>query len=446
MREGFRLAKWGLVAQLALLPAVGTAQRPPTIPINLGYFRADFIQPGARPAALGGAFIGAAQDEIAAAINPAGLTYLKTAGASLHLRAIKLDGRFDSDQFVIAAFFPIKRFCLAFSRQVLFNSRFEVETLQQVSVGANPTPRLALGGLGNFPGTRALVDFHVFKDRWSLAYRVSNRMSVGFTASNFTLDTNLREQTFLDAQIIDGLPPRGNIPETLYSTSTLDRRDGLVWGYSIGWMATVIPDRFFVGAVIDFNPGFDLSSEIFLPEHRLGGVILPPVSPANNDFKFSIPDVQGIGIFYRATKLLHLTFDVVRREYQDMLLGNSLNIVADDELDESSQTYIDPDGRTDLTISNAIEVHFGVERLLRVVKFGLIPLRFGFYTSPAHRIHAQADDADLRRLFPQGPSRAYLTFGTGIVGSKYYKYDIGANFSSEGWQLFFSATFKVTEF
>ncbi|HEX9653724.1 MAG TPA: hypothetical protein VGA99_08430 [bacterium] len=450
MREGFHPVSGSFfVALFALFPAAAFAQRPPAVPVNLSYLRSDFIQPGARPAAMGGAFIGAAQDEIAAVINPAGLPYLRTAGASVHLRAFKLDGRFDSDQFVIAAFFPIKKINLAFSRQVIFNTRFSFENQQFVTFGSNPTLRQVLGGLGNFPGTQALVDFHVFKDRWSLGYQIWDKLSLGVTASNFTIDLHLKEQSFLDPLIAEGSAPRGNIPETTYSTSTLERRDGLVWGYSLGLMATLIPDKFYFGAVVDFNPSFDLQSQIFLPEYRLENLVLPAETPENNSFKFSVPDVQGIGFYYRVTNLLHLTFDLVRREYRDLLSGGNasiLNIPADDEFDQASLEFRDPDGQPDLSIDNAIELHLGVERLFRIKRFGIVPLRFGIFNSPRHRIHARAANAELQRLFPPGTSDYFFSFGTGVVGRKYYKYDLGASFSDDGWQLFFSATFKVTEY
>lgn len=450
MRDGFPGASGSFFAAMfALFPAAAFAQRPPTAPINLSYLRSDFIQPGARPAAMGGAFIGAAQDEIAAVINPAGLPYLRTAGASVHLRAFKLDGRFDSDQFVIAAFFPIKKINLAFSRQVVFNSRFSFENQQFVSFDSDPTPRQVLGGLGNFPGTQTLVDFHVFKDRWSLGYQIWDKLCLGITASNFTIDLHLKEQSFLDPLISDGSASRGNIPETTYSTSTLERRDGLVWGYSLGLMATIIPDKFYFGAVVDFNPSFDLQSQIFLPEYRLENLVLPAESPANSRFKFSVPDVQGIGFYYRVTSLLHLTFDLVRREYRDILSADNasiLNIAADDEFDPAAGEFRDPDGKPDLSIDDAIEFHLGVERLFRIKRFGIIPLRFGVFNSPRHRIHASSANSDLRRLFPRGTTDYFFSFGTGVVGRKYYKYDFGASFSDDGWQLFFSATFKITEY
>ena len=95
MKKGTHTLKVTLICiftgLLLISPDLSFSQRPPVPPINLSYFRIDFVQSGARSAALGSAFIGAAQDETAAPINPAGLTYLKSAGASLHQRIANLD-------------------------------------------------------------------------------------------------------------------------------------------------------------------------------------------------------------------------------------------------------------------------------------------------------------------------------------------------------------------
>ncbi|MFQ5641127.1 MAG: hypothetical protein ACE5IR_24380 [bacterium] len=150
-----------IVALVVLSLDLAFAQRPPSPPIDLSLLGIDFTQTGARRAALGGAFIGAAQDETAAFINPACLTFLESAGASLHFRLLKIEDRFDSDQFVAAAFFPIKNFSLAFAREHWFNTRFEFETKQFLTIDSNLTPRQALGGLGNFPGRRVFMDLQL---------------------------------------------------------------------------------------------------------------------------------------------------------------------------------------------------------------------------------------------------------------------------------------------
>ncbi len=89
---------WVAIYSLLVLNSTSAfGQRPPTPSINLNYLRLDFIQTSGRRAGLGGAFIGAATDESAGLVNPAGLTFVRTPGASLHFRLFKLDGRFYTD-------------------------------------------------------------------------------------------------------------------------------------------------------------------------------------------------------------------------------------------------------------------------------------------------------------------------------------------------------------
>ena len=290
------------------------------------------------------------------------------------------------------------------------------------------------------------MDLQLVLERFSVAYEISKRLSLGTTVSNMTLEINFTEQTFLDPQVANGSAPRGNLAETDYSNTTLDRRDGLIWGYSLGFMGTLIVDKLFVGGVFDFNPTFHLRSTIFLPEYKLGSQTFPAESPENTRFELSVPDTYGFGLYYRANSRLNFTFDILRREYSDLLSGNDLNVAVDDEFSEQTQTYEDADGKPDLTVEDATEIHFGLEWLFKVPKLGLIPVRFGMFTNPGHRIHAVDDDPHLQRLFPEAKDRVHLTFGIGIVGSSFYKYDIGADVSADGWQLFFSGTFTFPEY
>src|SRR5262245_57678900 len=62
-----------LITTAAMWPARAGAQTSLQIPLQF-----DFINPGAKSLALGGAFVGVADDATAAFANPAGLTFLAT--------------------------------------------------------------------------------------------------------------------------------------------------------------------------------------------------------------------------------------------------------------------------------------------------------------------------------------------------------------------------------
>ncbi|MCH8018995.1 outer membrane protein transport protein [candidate division KSB1 bacterium] len=445
-----------LVCIFFFTPGLSFGQRPPVPPINLSYFRVDFLQAGARSAALGGAFIGAAQDETAAPINPAGLTYLKSAGASLHQRVGNLDFEepegavaaanrktgFSShifDQNLAVVFFPIKRFTFALLRQVGFDNRFAFETQQFLTTESLSTTRQLLGGLGNFPGRKVDLNLRLVNDGISVAYRISKRLSLGVTGKISVLNLRLNEQTFLDPLIAGGGSPGENRPENTYSITTIDERVTDP-SFSFGVMSKIILDKLFVGAVLNLNPSFALNSNIFLPEYKIGTQTFLPES-ANPEFKFSVPNSYGFGLYYVPKSGIRFTFDVVRVQYSDLLGDNDLNIIADDELNPETGMYEDPDGRPDLTIDDATEFHAGIEFLVRprmsfvAKRFSLIPIRIGVHTNPGHRIYATGNNPDLKRLFPKAKDRVHFSFGTGFVLNSYLKFDGSITISADSFEF-----------
>jgi len=443
---------------VALSFGSGYAQRPPTPAINLNYLRIDFIQPGARPAGLGGAFIAAAQDEMAAPINPAGLTYLKSAGASLHQRHVRNefdepqgsvgfpDGEADFetisfDQTMAGIFVPVKRMTFAAFRNVAFDSRFNFETTQFLTTPDALTNRQVLGGLGNFAGRRVDLDLEMVNDGISAALKINRRLSIGVTGKISVLNFRLNEQAFLDPQIGVSRRSRGNIPETTYSITTIDERD-VQTSFSFGFISNLLMDKLFLGGVVNLNPTFDLETNIFLPTYQVGTLTLPAATSEDRGFRMGVPDTYGFGLYYLAHNRMRFSFDVQQIQYTDLLIGNDLNIPTDDIIDESG-TFVDPDGQPDLSIDDATQVHFGLEYLLKVPELGLIPFRFGIHTEPGHRIYAVGNNLDLRRLFPKQENKTHFSFGLGVVFSSHIKFDGSVDVSDRGLELFGSTLVSI---
>ncbi len=445
---------------LLILVSQSWAQRPPTPPINLNYLRVDFIQPGARPAALGGAFIGAAQDETAAPVNPAGLVFLKSAGASLHQRHARSDfdepsGSFEDpdaranfqtinfNQTMAGIFVPLKRVTFAAFRNVAFDSRFNFETGQFLTIPQPLTNRQVLAGSGNFPGKSVDLDLEMVNDGVAAAVKLNRRLSIGATAKISVMNFSLNERTFLDPAVAHaGRLPQGNTAETTYSITTIEERN-VQPSFSFGFNSALIVDKLFLGGVLNLNPTFKLTTNTFLPQFQFEtGEVLPKESPPNRSFRMGIPDTYGLGLYYLVHNRLRFTFDLVQIEYTDLLTGNDLNLTADDELSPTGE-FSDPDDMPDLTIDNALEVRFGMEYLLKVPELGLIPLRFGIHTVPGHRIYSANDDPDLQRLFPRQRDRTQYTFGLGIVFSSYLKFDGSADVSEYGLEFFGSTLVTI---
>src|SRR5262249_10927561 len=88
---GDRARRLGFVGSSILAASVATAgvanaQMTAQIPLQF-----DFMNPGARSLAMGGAFIGAADDATAAFANPAGLSSLSTRETSAELRSRRIE-------------------------------------------------------------------------------------------------------------------------------------------------------------------------------------------------------------------------------------------------------------------------------------------------------------------------------------------------------------------
>jgi len=276
-------------------------------------------------------------------------------------------------------------------------------------------------------------------DGISVAYRINKRLSLGVTGKISVLNLRLNEQTFLDPDFTAGANSLGNRPENTYSITTIDERvtDPSL---SIGLMSKIILDKLFVGAVINLNPSFALNSNIFLPEYKIGTQTFLPAS-ARPEFKFSVPNSVGFGLYYVPKSGIRFTFDVVRVQYSNLLDENDLNIIADDQLNPETGMYEDPDGRPDLTIDDATEFHAGIEFLVKprvsfvAKRFGLIPIRIGIHTNPGHRIYATGKDPDLKRLFPKAEDRVHFSFGTGFVLNSYLKFDGSISISADSFEF-----------
>ncbi len=435
-------------------------ERPPILPMNLSYLRIDFIQPAARPAGLGGAFLGAAQDESAAPINPAGLTYLRGISVSINERRSRISfkehegspdnpdamRKFHTNQFeqaMASVSLRYKKFTFALFRQLLIDSRFDFETRQFLTRHTDPAPHFVLGGLGNFPGRRMTVDIELVHNGFSAAYEFSKRLSFGMSGKTSVLNFKYNEQTFLDPGVAEGKHVGPNLPQNTYSITSLDEQKSESRlkepSLSFGLMAKLIGEKLFAGVVYNFNPTFTLKPRTFLPEYKLANTTLAAVD-TSSAMTFSVPDFYGFGLYYIADEHASFTFDVIHIGYSKLLSRNSLNVAADDSL----VGYQDPDGNPDLTLDDALEFHLGMElhykipRVLFIPSPGFITFRFGCYTKPGHRIHATANDENLERLYPEEKDQVHFTTGLGFTIGGSLKLDGSLDLSGDGFELIIS--------
>lgn len=277
--------------------AIFAQQRPPTPPIDFSYLELDFARPGARSAAMGGAFIGAALDETSVLYNPAGMTYVSRPTVSAHLRFYDRTNRFgrqdgDFDQFTVGVVLPVKKLRFGYSRHQVFFIDTGYGSAQSLRLEPPLTTRQVMGGLGNFPGKGVNLGWQAFRDNFSLAFEVSKRVSVGLTLQGYSLALNILDLTFLDPTVADGQPPSENSPTSIYATTVVDYRWQSKLAGSIGVMVKLIPDRLFVGAVAAAGPAFDdVGSTTFLPEFHVGSQTFEPEFRGQN-LVFQVPDTR----------------------------------------------------------------------------------------------------------------------------------------------------------
>ena len=84
-----RRGVWLALTVVFLMPLVASAQTSLQIPLQF-----DFINPGAKSLALGGAFAGLADDATATFANPAGLPQLLASDVSVELRSSRVSTSF----------------------------------------------------------------------------------------------------------------------------------------------------------------------------------------------------------------------------------------------------------------------------------------------------------------------------------------------------------------
>jgi hypothetical protein len=375
--------------------------------------RVDYLPVSARPAAMGNAFIAAAQDESAAPINPAGLTYMRNAGVSLNQHLSRTDYeppgfRVDADnapgvsatrfeQSMVGVFVPFnkKNITIALYRQVVLDTELSYETQS-----------LALPGSGIADGHRVNLDYKLINDALSFGVKINRRLSIGVAGKLTALKIDLHEQIYAG--------PEGTRNNAGNLDSFINVRQRLSEpGFSCGLMADLLPARLYFGLVYHYNPSYRLGGTIIFPTFDTGDGIRA-ADERDLSLTLNIPDVYGAGLYYLPYAKLRLTFDLVRTLYAQLQSGEP----SEDASAEDPSLF---------RPGNATEVHFGVEYLAAVPELPVLPLqtiylRAGLFSDPGQQWSADGD-TPISVLFPKKASRLRYTFGVGLQITRHLKID-----------------------
>lgn len=412
----YRLVR--ILVMLFAASAIGSAAAAQTtsqIPLQF-----DFLTPGARSMAMGGAFVGAADDTTAAFTNPAGLGFLSRRQISGEVRFRQFTTPFlaggrisglvtgrgldviptpiyltDEDTSVSPAFFS---FMMPLQRGVLTVYAHDMVRIENTFLSSGVFERFTFGGVTDdnaretpVGGTRK-VTVAVGGATFAHAF-LDDRVSVGagISVGHLNLDASFTRFGF---ESLFG-PVRTDVK---IATATQESGD-----FSAGWNAGILvkaPRKVKIGATFRKNPGFH-----FTQEDR--------VFDANEDLvregRFKVPDVFGSGV-----------------EWQP---GESFRVLADYDFVRYSQLkrdYIDfqaiSSGRqAQIELNDGHEWHTGVEYSLNRMNHAPLLFRGGLWRDPDHAPRyvptPQHDELDvlLAATLPGGRDLTHYTFGGGVA-------------------------------
>lgn len=450
----------GIIMGLIVGLGIGVSAPALTNDFIFTRFQFNFITPGARATAMGGAFIGLADDATAAATNPAGLTALQEAEMSAELQYISYTTEypFENPYFIdmagyaadyqnslpqnplrwmpfddsvvglpfVSVVYPFSNIIMSLYRQESANYKSSYRTGSYLIAvpdaqylwwpeDASVEMRIANYGIGAAIEPWDGLSFAV-SPRWS-------QLNIQSHQAYFNVDESRRYSTqFENAQVRSEYIINGN-----------DGQFSLNAG--IRWDAH---PKFSIGAVYRSGPQFELTAE----PGREGYQWLEPrnveVYDADlADFTLKVPDSFGAGLAFRPNDTLTMTFDAVYIQYEDLLK----------DFDIISQEYGDVVTVESFTVNNAIELHFGLEYVL-VLAERIVTLRTGVYNEPEHaiRFNGKATDYDgvqaYRSRFPRGDDYVHVTGGMGMVFNERTQIDAAMDFAENRQQFSVSAVYR----
>lgn len=356
----------------------------------------NFNPPGARSAALGGAFIPLADDATAAETNPAGLTVLLYPQLSFEYKGVEYTrtlpeqaggGEFTDNVGVpsfASAVLPLGGVTLAAFRHELVNYRSNVS-----STGWDFG-----GGLFLLPYTSEL-DLKVQNYGGAIAVKLGP-LSLGAAGGASLLTMEVDFPRYRITQFEDGF---------IDNRLLVQDADGEASGFFVnGGVLLRLGERVSLGGVYKRRPTFDgLHYQVL---DRTGTLIpqTPSVIP-EGDFELKIPDSWGGGLAVRPHELLTLTFSGVVNRYSQ--LADESTVVFTHSVSPAllvAKDYVADDG---------VDYHAGAELVLLVGQTPLALRVGGASLAPSNTFYNGVDPIE-RRLWGTEPGERTTQFSAGV--------------------------------
>lgn len=379
-------------------------------------FQFSFQNPGARSSAMGGAFIGLADDATAAEANPAGLTILTKPEVSFEYRNTQFDNNFlnsanpflpgeaeilssnnidDVNQLsFLSVVFPSDRVTVAISRQEVLNFKGNI----------NETLRLFLptdqGPVAVDFASVASTDEKVVNYNFSAAGKLSDTFSVGLSVRYSQLDWKSNVQNFAVL---------GTTTLPAFQTAINDSDSAVAYNFGALWNAN---KHFSIGGVYKKNPKFSVQGV------ETGTIAQKPGAFEN---VFKIPDIFGVGIAVKPNDNMTISADYQRIKYSDLLDGFQAGYnVFTDLLDNADISY---------KIDDANEFHVGTEFVV-FLKSVPVALRQGYYRRPSNSLVVSSLNPNfsatrnfLDAMFNKRDDENHFSFGAGAVFGPHFQLD-----------------------
>jgi long-chain fatty acid transport protein len=392
----------------------------------------NFINPGARSLALGGAFTGVSDDATAVFANPAGLLQLSIPEASLEIRATRLESEYlaggrlsgtptgrgidvvpgvkygtaistDTQPGFLSFVYPASRVVVAFARHELLRLDQVAET-QGVIEGDR---------IGDFraEADRATRDIAITSYGVTIAVKVTAALSVGVGISLDRLAGESRELRFVlpghfaDPPNLDPADftaaPSFDIVTRPTDHNAIDGRLGVLWR---------LAEAVQVGLSYRRGARFTLEN-------------LETIGGFSWSSRFKVPDVLTAGVALKPTRALTVSSDISQVRYGDLA-----------ELADEFEIF-------DAVFPTTVEFHLGIEYV-----FGgrFVPaLRVGGWREPYSGAVSSSTFPFAALNYPSRPATGHVTFGGGLSLSRHFEVNVGADLSSRSRVASMSAIVRL---
>lgn len=391
--------------------------------VNAG-LQLNLANPGARSLALGGAFLGLADDATAAFSNPAGLTNLSkpelsAEGRHWNYRTSYLNGggpppapfnysrsNDDANGLSFASFvFPGKNWAVALYRheQAHFVANINTQGTKLGLFGTPPVQFYARPIDGR-------SDVRITNFGGSIAVRLGEALSLGASVVASQYNQKIKDTRY-DATFDSNGNIVGRGAVNNYDSATGEQTKVTV-NVGVLWKPTRVVS---LGAVYRRGPKFDLSYKITLADRTTTFPDTTPcqVSSSQQCAIFHVPDVYGAGVSVRPTDFLTVSVDYDRVRYSQLT-------------DKFTDISV-PANSVNYNAKDSNEVHFGVQYTIPVGS-SVIALRAGLWHDPAHGVRytgetTTADQVVQSSAFTGGKSEMHYAGGLGLVIGEHVQID-----------------------